>query len=142
MAPWGASGTGLRAIPSLRSTINEVLLVQAHRDQAVLEGITVGESSLQSLNGQTVEMVSHSSPFSEERHDRYPSYSKYYYDPDCYYLMVHEQPLVTVIRGLLSRLRLATQRPKEAPIFRKMRIIVKFLFSPSESIIVIICSIK
>ena len=82
MAPWGASGTGLRAIPSLCSTINEVLLVQAHQDQAVPEGIIVGESNLQSLNGQTVEMVSHSFPYSEERHDQYPSYSKYYYDPD------------------------------------------------------------
>lgn len=73
----GVSGTGLRAIPSLCPTINEVLLVQAHRDQVVLEGILVGESKLQNLNGQTLEMVSHPFLVSEERHNAYPSYLKH-----------------------------------------------------------------
>lgn len=69
----GVSGTGLRAIPSLCPTINEVLLVQAHQDQVVPEGILVGESKLQSLNGQTLEMVSHPFLVSEERHNGYQS---------------------------------------------------------------------
>ena len=54
--------------------INGVLLVQAHSDQAVLEGTIVGENNLQNLNGQTVEMLSHSFLLSEEKHDGYSSY--------------------------------------------------------------------
>lgn len=53
--------------------INEVLLVQEHRDQVVPEGILVGESKLQNLNGQTLEMVSHPFLVSEERHNEYPA---------------------------------------------------------------------
>lgn len=49
--------------------INGVPLVQAHRDPAVPEGTTVGES-----NGQTVEMLSQSFLFSEGRHDEHPNY--------------------------------------------------------------------
>lgn len=69
----GVSGTGLRAIPSLCPMINEVLLVQEHQDQVVPEGILVGESKLQNLNGQTLEMVSHPFLVSEERHNEYPA---------------------------------------------------------------------
>lgn len=71
---WGVSGTGLRTILSLFLMINGVLLVQAHSDQAVLEGTIVGENNLQNLNGQTVEMLSHSFLLSEEKHDGYSSY--------------------------------------------------------------------
>lgn len=71
---WGVSGTGLKAVLSLFLMINGVLLVQAHSDQTVLEGTIVGENNLQNLNGPTVEMLSHSSLLSEERHDGYPSY--------------------------------------------------------------------
>lgn len=67
---WGVSGTGLRTILSLFLMINGVLLVQA-------EGTIVGENNLQNLNGQTVEMLSHSFLLSEEKHDGYPSYEKY-----------------------------------------------------------------
>lgn len=49
--------------------INGGLLIQAHKDQAVLEGSIVGETNLQNLNGQTIEMLSYSFLLLEERHD-------------------------------------------------------------------------